>query len=359
MYYPKTIRKTKGTTIIDRENLEKQKEYLSSRYKFIYQNSPLILAYILSLNILPSLASIIKRCGITINEDDKNLIKLDSKTDVNIFEALEEYLIGDGNYADYLLFNLCEKIKSKDIFLDVKKEFDLKNGNIGIGKYDQCMKTVLDIVYSFISRQDEAKTNLCSLTFFGAIKEEGKISERLRLYKLEALNRYYDIWAYRNSKDNSFKFGVDDKGIKIIFSVDRSVVCGSSFIDAFRSYHSIGSFWTNNYYLELEEKRKIYFKFHDELPWNFESYCIGKKCHSKFSLKEEDIIYHRDNFICICPNCGGINGVNLSDLPNSEKISERIRNRFKDDDKLDRKLALISELYFVGGIDIVKQKVKK
>jgi len=358
MYYPKYIRKTGSSTLIDKENLEAQKKNLSFRYQFLYQNSPLILAYILSLEINSSLRNLInEKCGITIKEEEKNLIKLDGKTDTNIFEVLEDYLIGDGYYTGYLLSILLNKLKEQDSFLDVKKEFDLKKGNIGIGKYDQCMKTILDIVYSFINRQDEAKTSLYSLSLYGLHKDEGKIVERFKSYKLEALNRYYDILAYRNLENNNFRF--KDKGLGIRFSVYRSLVSNSSFIEAFRSHHSIGSFWENNYYLDEDEKRKIYYMFHDELPWDFKTSCIGKACHREISLIEEDIIYHQNAFKCICPFCGGINRINLSNLPNNERINERIRKRFKGDSKLDQKLALISELYSIGGIDIVKQKVKK
>ena len=37
----------------------------------------------------------------------------------------------------------------------------------------------------------------------------------------------------------------------------------------------------------------------------------------------------------------------------------RIRQRFKNDEDLNRKLAIISELSSIGGLDLAKEKVKK
>lgn len=365
MFFVRSINKkdSRASWLVRKENLNEQKDVLAKRYFFLYQNSPLILAYILSQEISSSLAkSITKRSGITIDSlKDKNDIKVDEKNNIDIFEVLEDFLLGDGSYPEYLLSSLCKKIKSQDIFLNVKKDFDLENGNIGIGKFDNCIKTVLDIVHSFISSQEEDKTNVYIISYNGLYDKEEKIIKESISDKLEALDRYYDILAFRNTKENNFKFNDSDKGLGINFNINRCLVNHGLFIGAFCSQRSIGSWWQNRYYLDEDKKREIYFELHDEFPWNFRTKCLrnGNGCHTEFSLIEEDIIYHQNAFKCICPCCGSLVSVSIPNHCQKEKIKNRIRRRFKDDEHLNRKLSIISELSSIGGLDLAKEKVKK
>lgn len=363
MFFVSNINKkdSRAFWLVGKENVSEQKDVLMERYCFLYKNSPLIVSYILSLGISSSLAkTITKRSGISIENSDKcPKIKVDKDSNINIFEVLEDFLLGDGSYPEYLLSSLCKELKSQEIFLNIKKDFDLETGNIGIGKYDECMKTVLDIIHSFISSQEEDKTNVYIVSYNGLYDKEEKIMKDDISDKLEALDRYYDILAFRNAKENNFKF--DDKGLGIKFNVNRSLVNHGLFIGAFCSQRSIGSWWQNRYYLDEDKKREIYFNLHDELPWDLSVKCLinGNGCRTSFSLKEEDIIYHKNDYKCICPCCGNLINVYVPKFCRKEKVMNRIRQRFKNDECLNRKLAIISELSSIGGLDIVKEKVKK
>lgn len=370
MFFVRNINKkdSRAFWLVGKENVSEQKDVLMERYLFLYQNSPLILAYILSIGVSSSLSkAITNRSGITIDSIDKwpkvkkNAIKVDEKTNIDILEVLEEYLLGDGSYAEYLLSSLCNRLKSQDIFLNVKKDFDLEKGNIGIGKYDNCMKTVLDIVHTFISSQEENKTSVYIVSYNGLYDKEEMINKETISDKLEALDRYYDILAFRNTKENNFKFNDSDKGLGIKFNVSRCLVNHGLFIGAFCSQRSIGSWWQNRYYLDEDKKRDLYFKLHDEFPWDFKVKCLrnGNDCRTEFSLREEDIIYHKNDFKCMCPCCGSLINVTIPNLCHKDKIMNRIRRRFKDDRQLNRKLSIISELSSIGGLDLAKEKIKK
>lgn len=349
--------------LVKKENLTKQKEILMERYLFLYQNSPLILAYILCEKNDTSLAKTIsERSGITIEDSEKYpKIKIGKDIEVNIFEVIEDFLLGDGNYSEYLLSSLCKTLNYHETFLNVKNDFDLEKGNIGFGKFDSCMKTILDIAHSFISSQKEKKTDVYIAAYNGLYAKDVIVSPEDISDKLEALDRYYDILAYRNTKENNFKFDDSDKGIGIDFKVSRSLVKHGLFIGAFCSQRSIGSWWHNRYYLDEDKKRDIYFDLHDELPWNLSVKCLinGNGCRTSFSLLEEDIIYHKNDFKCICPCCGNLINVYIPKFSRKERIMNRIRQRFKNDEDLNRKLAIISELSSIGGLDLAKEKVKK
>lgn len=352
---------SRASWLVGKENVTEQKDVLSERYLFLYQNSPLILSYILSQGINSSLAkAIIKRSGISIESIDKcQKIKVSKDADIDILELLEDFLLGDGTYPEYLLSSFCKELNRQDIFLSVKNDFDLEKGNIGIGKFDSCMKTILDIVHSFVSSQEDNKTDVYIAAYNGVYSKDIKVSKEDISDKLEALDRYYDILAYRNTKENNFKF--NDKGLGIKLNVNRSLVNHGLFIGAFCSQRSIGSWWHNRYYLDEDKKRDIYFDLHDELPWNLSVKCLinGNGCRMSFSLVEEDIIFHENDYKCICPCCGNLINVYIPEFSRKEKIMSRIKQRFKNDEDLNRKLSIISELSSIGGLDIVKQKVKK
>ena len=97
MFFVSNINKkdSRAFWLVGKENVTEQKEILMERYLFLYQNSPLILAYILSQGINSSVAKVItKRSGITIEDTDKCLkTKVDKDTDINIFEVLEDSLL--------------------------------------------------------------------------------------------------------------------------------------------------------------------------------------------------------------------------------------------------------------------------
>ena len=105
----------------------------------------------------------------------------------------------------------------------------------------------------------------------------------------------------------------------------------------------------------------IYFNLHDELSWDFSVKCLvnGNGCHTSFSLIEEDIIFHKNDYKCFCPCCGNLLSVHIPKFCRKEKVMNMIKQRFRNDEDLNRKLAIISALSIIGGLDIVKQKVKK
>lgn len=351
-------RKTKQ----DRE-LEIQMKKFEERYCYLYENAPIILFFMVN-DLGDDIFSeeVKRRIGFDFRE--KNAFLERKSKDLNGFVLLEDLVLGEDVYQNYLN-TFIETFHKYGFFSPrLSKEFDFSS-NIGIGKYDLCMKLLIDIVYSFIDSQSISTTLVYRKTSYGYQNVYNLYNNTNELYidssslleKKKALSSYYSILGYRNSRGENVTF--NDKGIDYGFIPEKkTLVRGNPFvkalqpsIDNFSMMRSLGS--------------SIYFKLHDELPFMNNCICnsihgVENGCNTDFFVKEEDIFYKDDKFRVICPCCGAICTTGIGPGKFKDKIENRIKKRFVDDTSFDRKIEILSELYSMGSITVEngKKKVK-
>lgn len=352
---PKKTKKTR--------ELEIQRKKFEERYCYLYENAPIILFFMVN-DLGDDIFSeeVKRRTGFEFREKEAFLER--SSKDLSCFVLLEDLFLGEEIYGNYL--NTFIETFHKHTFLSPKlsKEFDFSS-NIGIGKYDECMKLLVDIVYSFIDSECISTTLVYRKTSYGYQNVYNLYNNTNELYidnsslleKKKALSFYYDILGYRNCRSGSVTF--NDKGIDYRFiPAKKTLVRSNPFIkalqpslDTFSMTRSLGS--------------SIYFKLHDEIPWINNCICnsihgVENGCNTDFFVKEEDIFYKDDKFNVICPCCGAICTTGIGPGKFKEKIEERIKKRFIDDKYFDRKIAILSELHSMGSVVIEdgKKKVK-
>ena len=172
--------------------------------------------------------------------------------------------------------------------------------------------------------------------------------------KKEVLDRYYDILAYSNINDVLI---FEEKGLDYNFSPPKKTLVSYNVFNAtFSSVDKYGEeiIWQNNHLIDLEKKKEVYLKYHDELLW----YLKGKCCDS-FFIKEEDVFYYKDSYISLCPCCSKILSVEMPSGQSGDKIKDRIVKRCLADNILEQKIQLLSEIYSLGGKDICEEQIKK
>ena len=290
---------------------------------------------------------------------------------LTVLEILEDYMLGNDTSNSSDLEKIIISIKKNpDINIDsVLRHFNYDEPNIGFSKFDEAMKILLDLVYSFVKAQKDLGTKEASKTIHGyQIKSDEKIPEYVINYKLDTLERYYSILRFKNSYEDSgynlergmkslkFTSGFSDKKVRFRFSL----VGNNKFLNAFAmSRDSLQEV----IHLKPGFRESIYFKFHDEIPRSHNAICNGNHgvvsgCNTDFYPKEEDIFYIDKKFIALCPCCGSrVTTVFLS-VNHRAKIENRIKKRCMEDKDLDRKLTLLSELIKIDGTSYNKGKVK-
>ncbi len=346
---------------INRSDKEKQ---LIDRYLYLYKNSYIILGLLLSdQSYFDFYSEISSKTDIRLYDID--ICLYDKDDNLKNSEVLEEFLLGDKDISDTKLNSYIEAVWSSSARMrNCKKKSFISEENIGFSEYDKAMKFILDFTYSFVLSQKPGAT-------FVYEKQDGKyrphnsiVHGSKRVYdveikeKLDVLNRYYDILSFKNSKEGKYEFpkGIDTE----LDPAEKTLVSYNSFIRAFCSdYRMRGSSWDNPHYLSLEQKKDIYFRFHDEIPFDYEVKCDSKKCSNSFGVLEDDIYFINDSFKSICPCCGEVSLVNLPDVKRIDKVRKRVINRCLNDDLLEDKIKLLSELTIIGGIELAKEKVKR
>ena len=167
---------------------------LEKRYCNLYKNAPLILAFI--CDYLPdSFKDIVyERTG--FNPSRKYLycpdITLKDYRGLTVLEILEDYMLGyDNTYSNDLERIIVSIKKNPDINIDyVLKHFSSNESNIGFSKFDEAMRVLLDLVYSFVKVQKEMGVKQASKTTHGyQIIADKKIPEFILNAKLDALER--------------------------------------------------------------------------------------------------------------------------------------------------------------------------
>ena len=342
-------------------NTEQQMEEFTERYCYLYENAPVILYFMVNnLNDEEFSEEVKKRTGFDFR--DKNFVMSRNSKDINDFLLLEDIVLGDdydcGNVlkTSVLILRNCSSISES-----FDKEFDFSS-NIGIGKYDLCMKLLLDIVYSFINIQSFFPTNLCQKTQFGYKVLEHVTGKSLQLdsyevdFKLRGLGCYYNILGYRNNISGNVV--LERERLDYGFPTGKTLVNANNFVGTLLSLDKTSS-------TVRILGNMIYFRLHDEMPWHHNCFCCNHSgvedgCGTEFYVKEEDIFYKDGKFRVMCPGCGAICTTSVWNDSFQDKIEERIKKRSIDDKYLDRKIEILSELHSIGAIEVAdgKRKIK-
>lgn len=345
-------------------NYDKRKKQLMDRYCYLYKNSFIILGLLLADQAhFDFYSEISSKTDIKLYDVD--ICLYDKDESLRNSEVIEEFLLGDKEISDTKLHSYVEAVWSSSARMrNCKKKSFINGTNIGFSENDKAMKFILDFVYSFVLSQKDRSTYVYEEKD-GSYKPSNSIVygcktvyEVEKREKLDVLNRYYDILAFKNKKDETFEFkkGIDSS----LEQAEKTLVSYNSFIRAFCSdYRSRGSSWDNPYYLSFEQKKDIYFRFHDEIPFDYEVKCSSEDCSSSYGFSEEEVFYLDNIFKTICPCCGKVNQVKLPDVKRIDNISKRIVTRSLNDELLEEKIKLLSELTSLGGVSLVKEKVKR
>lgn len=346
---------------------------LEKRYCNLYKNAPLIIGFIADYMPDSFKEEVFRRTGFKPSYEYMYSpdIVLNMYRGLTPLEILEDYMLGydTKNSSDLeriIAFNKKHPNKNME---RVFEYFDFTKGNIGFSKFDEAMKILLDIVYSFVQAQKNSGAYPASKTEHGysRLDSDGYIPEYILNSKLDALERYYSILEYRNDRDNKYyklSRGMDALGFTNGFNSNKapirfSLVTRNKFIDALAIYrYSFGEAIR----LDSNFKEDIYFKLHDEIPRYHNARCnelhvSGSYCDAEFFPREEDIFYVDDKFVAICPCCGSRVTTGVMSRHHKNQIEARIRKRSIEDPDLDRKLTILSELIKLGGVSYNEEKV--
>jgi len=345
-------------------DINQEKIKLMSRYKFLYEYSYIILGMLTDYECHSIFREVCNKTGLTL--PDVDICLYDKEDGLNLGEVLEEFLLSDSNLEKTILYRYVNAVWSSSARMrGCKKKCFINSKNIGFSEYDEAVKFILDFTYSFIKSQQARKTYVYEKDSNGKYVPANSIVHGCKtvydvdiLEKLEVLDRYYDILSFVNRKDDKLNLskGIDYEMPK----AKKTLVSYSPFIRTFASdLRTRGSVWENDRFLSLEQKKDIYFSFHDEIPFDYEVKCSSEECNNSYGFEEDDIFYMDGSFKTICPCCGSINQTKLPNIKTRDKISERVINRAVDDTLLEDKIKLLSELTALGGVSLVKEKVKR
>lgn len=346
------------------EDRSKYEKLLIDRYCYLYINSYLILGLLLSdLNNHNFYDEISSKTDLILPDIDICLYGKDKK--LNNREVLEEFLLSNKEISDTKLYSYVNTIWDYEPRMrNCKKKTFIPDENIGFLRHDKAIKFILDCVYSFVLSQKVGSTYVYEEKNGeyeprnSIVRGSRRVSEVEIKEKIDVLNRYYDILRFKNKSNEKYDFskGIDTK----LEDAEKTLVAYNPFIRAFCSDHrSFGSFWENPYYLSLEQKKDIYFSFHDELPYDWKIKCENEECNNSFGVVEDDLFYQENVFKTICPGCGRINHISLPNIKRVGRIKNRIINRCLGDTSLDQKINLLSELASLGGMELARDKVKR
>ncbi|MBQ7105548.1 MAG: hypothetical protein IJN90_06805 [Bacilli bacterium] len=349
---------------------------LEKRYCNLYRNAPLIIGYISDYMPDSFKEEVFKRTGFKPSYEYLYSpdIVLNKYRGLTALEILEDYMLGyDTKNSSDLEKIIALNKKHPDKNMErVFEEFDFSKGNIGFSKFDEAMKILLDVVYSFVQAQKEKGI------INGAVKTEhgysiydniSGIPHYVLNAKLDVLERYYSILEFKNHRSEKhyelsrgmetlkFTNGFNSEKAPIRFSL----VGQNKFLDALAiTRYSFGEVIR----LSSDFKSDIYFKLHDEIPWFHNAICnkihdVEDSCDTEFFPREEDIFYVDNKFVSICPCCGGRVTTGVMSRHHKTEIEGRIRKRSMEDPNLDRKLTLLSELIKLGGVSYNEEKIKE
>ena len=331
-----------------KENVDKQTLELLKRYCFLYENAKIIIfSYMLSCD-----------CRGDIFKNDAKKIKdaileyilltmcksIDTRNFQDFLEIFEEGMLGYETLEDTTFYKEIDGLKSTLLFKSlIEREKDLIIESRAFDN-DFYFELVLRMLSAFIDVQ--SNSTLINNKYLE------NISSNMMLPKLkrEVLSRYYDIFSFINDPDKQRQYG----NCFIYFKPARcTLVSYNEFIGAFSGGYKCRSFVSkNDNGPSFSQIKEVYFKYHDELPYDLEIECVSdsdiskpegiSSCGSKFNINEKEIFCVDGSFYHLCSNCGYIVKVPSSLL--KPIIQERIIKRSREDSLLFRKKELLSEL---------------
>ena len=339
------------------ENI-KSKDELIKRYKYIYENSPLILLPYVYVKY----------------ENNKTTLAF-KKMDEFLLLRLESFLLSDIKLENSDLYILTENNKKDPEYLSsIKPALEvLKDKNIS---------TVDDMSNDFGDiRLDDWDILLSVWTFITDQKDKKKNTKKEK----DVLDLYFEIARYTNDgkiwKGGRFRAPYDSyNGVhpKETYSrVITSAVPEKTKKTNTGSSNFVGSLARlKNDGVEIiseEDKESIYFSLHNEIPWNLEVECNDDlykegflsfdlklpECNKKIRVQEDEIFVNPDNnrYFEMCPHCGKIVEIKPEFLNN--EIEARIGIRCSKDQHLFRRMCLNSECQFLTAEDKRTLKLKK
>lgn len=307
------------------------KEELKKRYCYIFENTLYILA--------PYLYK---------KSEFSEEIKI-SKMDIDSLMVIEEILLSDCSYEKTIGYQRLEELKK-----DIKYLKRVNNGLKLISSYNKIKLNCLDIfsqIYEFIDNQ--------GIDLESKLKKLNVIDEYCRISRFTNDGKIWTSGYKINCKDAVLHKvnNIQSNYLKNNRKIEYNGIVKNDFIELFSTY---------NISLSEDEKKEIYFKYHDEIPYNTNVFCryerapetlrpdITKPCRSEFKVNEEEIFSDGNSFYQLCPNCGFIVKIDGNLL--SQGVKERILTKMY---KKDYKIAyLTSELMALKKEKESKIKIK-
>ncbi len=325
--------------------LEDAKQEIIKRYKYLYENSFLMLS--------------------TFVKNDK-----DNRLTINVTDEfnslLEEFLLTDKKMENTTLYKWTEdKKKDKEYLEKIKKIailLDEHNKGKSYFKTSLDIWKILDVAGNYIENQS------------------GDLNNKER--KLKVLDEYYRIARYKNdgriltsgrnlNLHDCNSLLIPRKKVPIRDKKDVGIK-ENPFILAISN---APRYEDNNSIFTEKEKQKVYLEYNDELPCDLEIPCSYLEenlsdsetierpsntfpCGENFTIKEEEIFVNpssrHNRYYEVCPNCGFIVNIPSEIIP--EKVKEKIEKRCLEDDNLLRKMILYSELLSLDYNSSTNQK---
>lgn len=339
-------------------NNDEIRNELIKRYKYIYENAKIFLA--------PFIIEEINKYS-----QKKEKISYFDIIPAYVLNSLEFFLLSDLKMEDSHFYNDIEnKKENSEYLLKVKEKIkllDKKNVEKELSSF-KVFQVIRKYIDDQVSDIDNKEKKLLVLD------EYFRIDRYTNDSKIWTSGVLLDIQDIRNGIE--IKSGVILKNMHL-YNRNRLDygVTNNSFIETVSNKDNYG---TNKSFLQEIEKEKIYFTYHDEIPWHRKIYCDDtdmnletlsllrpsntSPCGEMFYLKEEDIFIYDKNlinrFYTICPHCGYI--VRVTNNMLSEGIIKRIESRCMKDKDLFHKKYLYSELFSLdkkNDFKILKKKI--
>ena len=316
--------------------LEEAKKELIRRYKFLYENSVLILAPFMEERAINKLKFTTKsKLAMEIlKEVNKTIVFL--KINPELIPLFEEFLLSDKKMEETALYIMLENCRYERYYLEkVRRGYLLIEKE---NKKNNCLKISLSIF------------DILNKTWDYISDQTGDLDNKEN--KLKVLDEYYRLARYQNDgviRSSGHTPSIRDyNNIPVTLyedepsrDIDDIGLVNNKFIETVATSFHLNSNWS---IFTEEEKQQVYLEYHFELPWDLKVKCDNlDTCGKTFFVKEEEIFMDEfNNFYQLCPICGSL--VKIDNDLLIEVVKARIEDRCMQDPNLFRKMSLYSEL---------------
>ena len=328
----------------------KSKDELIKRYKYIYENSMLILLPYVYVKY----------------EGNKTVLRF-KKIDEFLMLNLESFLLSDIKMEESDLYKLTENNKKDpEYLLSIKSSLKILK--------DTKIESVDNMPYDFGDiRLDDWDILLAVWNFISDQKGKKKNTKKEK----DILDLYFEMARYTNDgnvwKGGRYRTPFDSyNGVHPKETYAR--IIENCIPEKSRKTNENSSNFVNSLarlkndgveIISEEDKEKVYFSLHKEIPWNLEIICNDNlykegllsfdlklpECNKKIRVQSDEIFVSPDNnrYFEICPHCGKIVEVKKELL--NDEVESRIRMRCSKNPNLFRRMCLNSELQFLTSSD--------